>query len=222
MIEDDILLNLFAASAYPHQITPHAIRSAASLLDKLDPRTHFSGYPKTKRLETLTFTISEKIDGTNAGIIVPEDSELELIATSKNGCITVQNDNHGFARWVKENELELRSLSPGHHFGEWYGNKINRNYGLSDRQFVLFNHNRYTTKYFDSGDPTAVDKLPSCVQLEKVLAHDVPIFMLQEFVKQCRDLLISKGSRQVPGFMKPEGLIIRDSHGRVLKDIIDK
>ncbi|MCJ7726507.1 MAG: hypothetical protein MUP76_09000, partial [Acidimicrobiia bacterium] len=44
--------------------------------------------------------------------------------------ITPEVDNYGFARWVKDHEEELRTgLGAGLHFGEWWGQGIQRRYG---------------------------------------------------------------------------------------------
>lgn len=214
-LEESLLNTIFAASAYPHQVTPHTLRSAANLLEQLDPVTHFHGYPKTQRYDKLTYTISEKIDGTNAGIIVNEDPAVKLIATSKNKCITPEDDNLGFAAWVQLHSAELRNLGPGHHFGEWYGRRINRNYGLTERKLMLFNVSRYRAHVVDS-------TLPEGVELETVLAGDVPLMMLPQFIQESRDLLENQGSRHVLGFKSPEGLIIRDSFGRIVKYVMNK
>ncbi|HLE80817.1 MAG TPA: RNA ligase family protein, partial [Dehalococcoidia bacterium] len=84
--------------------------------------------------------ITEKIDGTNAQVVVLEDGRV--LAGSRNRWITPEADNFGFARWVKEHEEELRSLGPGRHYGEWWGSGIQRGYGLKEKRFSLFNVSR--------------------------------------------------------------------------------
>lgn len=55
-----------------------------------------------------------------------------------------KNDNFEFARWVKDNAAELvKLLGPGRHYGEWWGRKIGRAYGLQTRRFSLFNVSIY-------------------------------------------------------------------------------
>lgn len=77
----------------------------------------FEGFPAIPRLKRQC-VITEKIDGTNAQICILEDNRI--IAGSRTRWITPEDDNFGFARWVKEHEDELRLLGPGSHFGEWW------------------------------------------------------------------------------------------------------
>ena len=64
-------------------------------------------WPKIARLNR-DMTVSEKIDGTNAAIIVTDD--LQVGAQSRSRVITPEADNHGFARWVARNAETLASL----------------------------------------------------------------------------------------------------------------
>ena len=68
--------------------------------------------------------ITEKVDGTNACVVVMEDGTI--FAQSRNKIITPTDDNHGFAKWVESNKEELLKLGVGYHFGEWYGCGIQR------------------------------------------------------------------------------------------------
>jgi hypothetical protein len=68
--------------------------------------------------------ITEKIDGTNASILITDDGSDIAGVGSRTRWITPEDDNHGFAKWVKANHEELLKLGPGHHFGEWWGNGI--------------------------------------------------------------------------------------------------
>src|SRR5271166_6384544 len=102
----------------------------------------FKEFPKIARLNRECI-ISEKIDGTNAQIIISEDGEIA--AASRSCIITTERDNYGFALWVKEHADELFALGPGNHFGEWWGSGINRGYGLEkgQKKFSLFNVERW-------------------------------------------------------------------------------
>src|SRR4051812_2981949 len=76
----------------------------------------FQAWPKTPRL-FRDIVVSEKIDGTNAAVIVTDD--WEIAAQSRSRLITPVDDNFGFARWVYDNEDGLKDLlGPGTHFGE--------------------------------------------------------------------------------------------------------
>jgi hypothetical protein len=61
--------------------------------------TEFKPWPKIARLNR-DITITEKIDGTNAAVIVTEEGEVA--AQSRTRIITPDADNFGFARWVAE------------------------------------------------------------------------------------------------------------------------
>lgn len=124
----------------------------------------FKAWPKTPRL-FRDVVITEKIDGTNAAIIIDEISEdgtavpggapivqspidgksYTVGAQSRKRLITPASDNFGFARWVYDNAAELVKLGPGHHYGEWWGSGIQRAYGYKngERFFSLFNTERW-------------------------------------------------------------------------------
>lgn len=114
--------------------------------------TEFQAFPKIPRLNR-DIIITEKIDGSNAQVLIAEDGTVT--AGSRNRMITPgkQTDNFGFAAWVQEREDVLREhLGVGRHFGEWWGSGIQRGYGLEngERYFSLFNVKRWghLTSYF--------------------------------------------------------------------------
>ena len=111
----------------------------------------FKAWPKIPRLENEVYHITEKIDGTNGAIIIQdcavEDGKIlarvsgfYIWAQSRTRLITPENDNFGFAAWVKANAEQLiNDLGEGYHYGEWWGQGINRGYGLDHKRFSLFN-----------------------------------------------------------------------------------
>lgn len=137
--------------------------------------------------------VTEKIDGTNAQVHISDDGVVR--AGSRTRWITPEDDNFGFATWVREHEETLRTLGPGAHFGEWWGSGIQRKYGLSDRRFSLFNTKRWS-------DSTA---RPSCCDVVPVL-YEGPFSMLA--IDACFGTLAGCGSVAAPGFMKPEGIVV--------------
>ena len=150
----------------------------------------FAAFKKIPRL-SRDCTISCKLDGTNAQVFISEDG-LSIKAGSRNRWITPGDDNFGFAAWVEEHRDELLTLGPGRHFGEWIGKGIQRNYGLADRRFYMFN--------------TAFDKpLPECVKLVPVL-YQGPFTTFA--VDACLNRLRETGSAAVEGFMQPEGVCV--------------
>ncbi len=109
----------------------------------------FRMFPKVKRataFNPLEVTITEKIDGTNACIIVEggevigAQSRKTLLAHNNTGQFTIHNDNMGFAHWVGVNKESLAALGDGHHYGEWAGPKVQSNpHNLTTKKFFLFN-----------------------------------------------------------------------------------
>ena len=129
----------------------------------------FEAFPKIPRLNR-EWIITEKIDGTNAAIIieecplveggecdtiVPGDSVLavgyrdgkayHVGAQSRKRLINLAEDNHGFAEFVYDNvEALVELLGPGRHFGEWAGPGIQKNrHELERKTFFLFNTTRF-------------------------------------------------------------------------------
>src|SRR5512139_3329369 len=95
----------------------------------------FKAWPKIPRIENEKVSFTEKLDGTNACIII--DEEGNFACQSRTRIITPEDDNFGFSRWAYENKDELMKLGEGHHFGEWWGNGIQRGYGLTEKRFSL-------------------------------------------------------------------------------------
>lgn len=152
----------------------------------------FKPFPKMARLSREVI-ITEKIDGTNAQIFITEDGEIR--AGSRKRWITPEDDNFGFAAWVEEHRDELLTLGPGRHFGEWWGNGIQRNYGLDHKRFSLFNVSRWN----DDNPP------PACCHVVPLL-YQGP-FCTGEVVLNLH-WLAENGSLAAPGFMQPEGVIV--------------
>lgn len=150
----------------------------------------FQGFPKISRL-SRDCVITEKIDGTNAQIVIGEDGEF--LVGSRKGWITPEDDNFGFARWAYENKEELLKLGPGQHFGEWWGQGIQRRYDLTEKRFSLFNTARWGKER------------PACCHVVPVLYAG--LFSTDE-AEQAIITLADLGSMAAPGFMNPEGIVI--------------
>lgn len=152
----------------------------------------FQRFPKIPRLNR-DIVVTEKIDGTNAQIYVPED-DGPLLAGSRKRWITPELDNFGFARWVHDNAEQLKvELGYGLHFGEWWGQGIQRRYDQDRKRFSLFNVKRW------AGEELALcDVVPV---LYEGLFHE-------RFINEALEDLELDGSRAAPGFRKPEGIIV--------------
>jgi len=171
----------------------------------------FKEFPKMARM-SRDVVISEKIDGTNAQILITESGDL--FTGSRTRWITPADDNYGFARWAEGNRDDLLKLGPGRHFGEWWGQGIQRGYGLKEKRLSLFNVSRWCPfgkepSVIPSNDPTAPvklqDVLPECVGLVPVLFRG--LFTTERAEGVLRHLEFS-GSQAAPGFMRPEGIVV--------------
>jgi hypothetical protein len=163
----------------------------------------FIGFGKIPRL-SKECVITEKIDGTNAQIYIADNCEpitlksgrvVPFLCGSRTRWIFPENDNAGFAVWAYSNVDELLKLGPGSHFGEWWGAKIGRTYGLREKRFSLFNVSRWVDD----------EVTPKC-------CHVVPILYQGDFdtakIGNVMSMLKLIGSYASPGFMDPEGVII--------------
>jgi hypothetical protein len=181
----------------------------------------FQEFPKMARL-TRDCVVTEKIDGTNAQVYIVKvddylkatdalavNGDLFMYAGSRTRWITPANDNFGFAAWVRAHADELWALGEGRHFGEWWGSGIQRNYGLTEKRFSLFN----TSRWADSRDPLGRGLLPDDKQtVAPTCCHVVPVLYAGLFgPKHDENMLLRlqhEGSLAAPGFMKPEGVVV--------------
>ena len=166
----------------------------------MQDQIEFEAWPKIARLNR-NIVVTEKIDGTNAAVIITEDGQVG--AQSRTRLITLDNDNYGFARWTFNNRDILRDvLGPGRHFGEWWGAGIQRRYGLGGqgaKRFSLFNTARWSgeaTSEFDRVEGLGV----------------VPVLYQGPFdqaaINDTLTDLAELGSVAAPGFMDPEGVVV--------------
>lgn len=151
---------------------------------------NFESFPKMARL-SREIIITEKIDGTNAQVCIGENGEF--MVGSRTRWITPEDDNFGFARWAYDNRDCLMQLGVGRHFGEWWGQGIQRNYGMDSKVFSLFNVSRWA------------DIRPECCSV-------VPTLYRGQFSEDAimgeLDKLKMLGSVAASGFNNPEGIIV--------------
>lgn len=139
--------------------TTHENVSRSELHDNEDTFGQFKSWGSTPRFHK-GLHITEKINGTNAGVSVqgvskdesPEfvkdgivvagvDCDWIVRAQSRKRIITPGDDNFGFAAWVWDNAEGLANLLGfGYHYGEWYGEGIQKNpLAVQGRWWALFN-----------------------------------------------------------------------------------
>jgi hypothetical protein len=197
----------------------------------------FEEFPKLARL-SRECVITEKIDGTNAQVLIERDPHSDgdmvrkpdgglcvydersgefylLRAGSRNRFITPEADNFGFARWAYEHARKLvTGLGEGRHFGEWWGSGIQRGYGLTngEKRFSLFNSARWGAAY-EARKAGHENTFPAC-------CHVVPVLSRGEFttanVEAALFALQTAGSQASPGFMNPEGVVVWHEAARVM------
>lgn len=210
----------------------------------------FVEFQKIARL-SRDCVVTEKIDGTNAQVFIAPLDELthagltalvttevdrELVGMmvgSRSRYLTLTEDNFGFAKWAWSHALELFTLGPGRHFGEWWGSGIQRGYGLpqGEKRFSLFNvarwheHGRemFISHPADPRQPQKLsDECPAC-------CHVVPVLYRGSFdsmmghVDDILSHLVEDGSVASCGFDKPEGIVIfHTAGGYLFKKTIEK
>ncbi len=166
----------------------------------------FEPFPKTPRL-SRDMTVTEKIDGTNASVWVidyrvdpiptgeqvPFFGDYAIMAGSRTRFVFPHADNFGFAAWVWEHAEELVELGAGVHHGEWWGQGIQRKYGLKEKRFSLFNTNQWG------------EERPECCHVVPVLYQGM---FYTESIEGVMTSLRQQGSSAAPGFDKPEGVVI--------------
>lgn len=177
----------------------------------------FQAYPKTPRFNR-SVVVTEKIDGSNAQILITDYDEchegeavafgfiegnpVSMFAGSRNRWVTPgkQTDNYGFASWCAANSDELFKLGMGQHFGEWWGLGIARGYNQPEKRLSLFN----TARWGDHNPDT-----PACCSVVPVL-YEGSMDKLDSVLA----LLREQGSVAAPGFMNPEGIIVYHTASR--------
>jgi len=206
----------------------------------------FQKFNKIPRL-SRDIVITEKIDGTNAQVFIIkaedyysetsncvdmefinkhnliQNEEYLIFAGSRNKWLDISSDgdNFGFAKWVQANAEELLKLGEGRHYGEYYGKGIQRNYGLDEKRFALFNVRKWAdnNKYDCMTEDCKTVFAPKCCRV-------VPILYQGEFTTGNIDCvledLIIDGSRAVPGYDEPEGICIwHSASGSLFKKTIE-
>ena len=160
----------------------------------------FTSFPKIPRL-SRDIIVTEKIDGTNAAIWISDDGSV-VQAGSRHRWISPGKgtDNFGFAGWVEAWRATLVAvLGPGPHHGEWWGQSIQRGYGLDHKRFSLFNPKHYGAA-LEARNAKGIE-----INTVPVL-YDGPFYQYR-IDNALADLALF-GSLAAPGFMQPEGVVV--------------
>jgi hypothetical protein len=215
--------------------------AAASHLDAVSG-LDFKGFGKIARLNR-DIVITEKIDGTNAAIGIVEFEYLDeatgdgmvghrVYAQSRTRLLSPHDDNMGFAAWVEQHrETLIKTLGPGLYFGEWWGQGIQRGYGLTEKRFSLFD-----TEKWDEGEGAlalANARLNGCPIYCVPLLYRGPWLRPEALAddgyaddvyapSNCIRDLREKGSYAAPGYIEPEGVVIyHKASGTLLKATLE-
>lgn len=109
-----------------------------------ETKVEFQSWPKIPRAVLGDVVITEKMDGTNACVII-QDGEIVGVQ-SRNRMLNLgkENDNYGFAQYVWDNKDKFLALGEGRHYGEWVGLGIQGNpHCFPEKRFYLFNTRRF-------------------------------------------------------------------------------
>lgn len=151
----------------------------------------FQAWPKIPRWQNESYVITEKIDGTNGCIVVTDMGDIFAQSRSRILDESSDGDNYGFCKWVNGHKDDLLKLGVGYHYGEWWGQGIQRNYGMTERVFSLFN--------------VWLPEWPECVRKVPVVENNLERALAR---------LYELGSMAAPGYMKPEGLVMYATQNR--------
>lgn len=175
----------------------------------------FEILPGTNLLEYLNNVYVFIVDEATYGVPgkTTPGKKYGVMAGSRNRWIAPGDDNYGFAKWVWENARQLVALlGEGRHYGEWWGQGIQRKYGKTEKTFSLFNTKRWNLENLHEPE---MDWAPIVPQLSVV-----PTLYEGEFtterVEWTLEALRDGGSFAAPGFMNPEGIIIYHTAGNLL------
>lgn len=166
----------------------------------------FVEYGKTNRLYR-PIVITEKIDGSNC-VIGIDSKNSRIQAGSRTKWLRSGEDHFGFHQWVMENKDSLYDdLGDGLHRGEWFGQKMQRKYGMDHREFALFNTEKWSDKDFSTPN-----------------LRTVPLLYKGDFSEHAivgrLDELRQFGSVAAPGFMRPEGICIFHTQANIVFKVL--
>ncbi len=161
----------------------------------------FRSYPEILTLEQTEITVTEKLHGTNGSLHTYWDDEMKdwnLKVGSRERWITPEDDAMGLATWALSEPYRsqiMERLGPGRHYGEWVGrNIVNGGLPLPEKRFVLFS----VLGYVDIPLPDRVD-ITSLLYRGPWDPAKIEEIMLE---------MKEKGSFYLPGYMRPEGIVI--------------
>ncbi len=155
-------------------------------------------------------TITEKIDGTNACVIVevqPDGTNKVVGCQSRTQLLTDGKDNYGFRAFVLDNQDELAKLGEGYHYGEWAGEGIQKNHhNIKGKKFFLFNSERWRD---------GRQERPACCGCVPVL-YEGPLIIekMSGTINAIDDAMTALWDNAKDGGWYPEGIVVWYHKGR--------
>lgn len=162
-------------------------------LKPIDTSVDFVAWPKIPRNVLGGMVITEKMDGTNACVIIEEGKIVGVQSRKRMINVGKENDNYGFASYVSQNEEKFLQLGEGRHYGEWAGLGINGNpHCLPIKEFYLFD----TRRWGEHNPP------PEGIKVVRTLYNDrVDLDVVDSVMNQLADYAKEQG-------YKPEGIVV--------------
>lgn len=118
-------------------------------------------------------------------------------------------DSHGFRTWVEQHAVTLvADLGIGRHFGEFWGPKVRKSYGLTERRFSLFNPDFHFQNI--EGDRPPVILTPGLGTVPLLYEGPFDTAAIANVLADLRE----NGSVAAPGFMWPEGAVVYHTAAR--------
>jgi hypothetical protein len=152
----------------------------------------FSSRSTADRRKAARLSLSAKTASIRAGANFHMEKNMSNVI-----CIYHGKCADGFtAAWAVR-----QALGVGRHFGEWWGQGIQRKYGLTEKRWSLFNVSKWA------------ETRPACCRVVPTLWRGD--FDTNEIARVMADLA-ARGSVAAPGFMKPEGVVIFHAQANVL------
>ncbi len=166
----------------------------------------FVPFKSIEHLGKTSMLITQKLHGTNAQILIfcglcnatkachCSEENNNLLCGSRNKWLTVDSDNFGFCNFVTQHKQQfINCLGRGRHYGEWCGPGINKGEGLTEKHFYLFN-----IWYQHLTLPPNTGYVPILYKGR---------FDADTITATLEDLKLN-GSRLVPGYRHPEGVVV--------------
>ena len=165
----------------------------STVLEPFDTKVEFEAWPKIPRAVLGDVVITEKMDGTNACVIIEEGVITGVQSRKRMINVGKDNDNYGFASYVRQNEQMFLDLGDGKHYGEWVGLGIQSNpHMFVQKFFYLFDTRRWGEHNVPQGD----------IKVVRVLHHG-------EYTRQTVDDVMNqlKTDAFITGYT-PEGCVV--------------